>query len=101
MATYKKQTSSTEAPIMMSPAGIKRAQSQAGRGTNRNAGYIGSRAVAATNTSRPAGKEIAGMQAVAGVAPTNVEAPSGLNVGFLNALGMARDLFFGKPKKNK
>ena len=37
--------------------------------------------------TRPAGQERAGPQAVSG----------GMNLGFLHALGMARDIFFGKP----
>ena len=40
---------------------------------------------------RPAGQERAGLQSVSG----------GLNTGFLRALGMARDIFFGKPSTKK
>jgi hypothetical protein len=47
--------------------------------------------VAQTPATRPVGQERAGPQAASG----------GLNVGFLNALGMARDIFFGKPSTKK
>ena len=40
---------------------------------------------------RPAGQERAGLQSASG----------GLNTGFLNALGMAWDIFFGKPRKKR
>ena len=40
---------------------------------------------------RPAGQERAGPQAVSG----------GMNLGFLHALGMARDIFFGKPSTKR
>jgi len=41
--------------------------------------------------TRPAGQERVGPQSVSG----------GLNTGFLNALGMARDIFFGKPSTKR
>jgi len=49
------------------------------------------RPVAVAPLTRPAGQERVGPQSVS----------RGLNLGFLNALGMARDIFFGKPSTKK